>query len=850
MRGHSFVLWLDEVGLNDLPSVGGKAARLGEARRQGLPVPDGFCLTQAACRAFVPDGRPDYPQAGDVRDRLPGDLVQAIAQAQARLTGGKPLPLVVRSSASAEDLPDASFAGQQTTWLNVSDLEGLCRAIVACWESLGSPSAVAYRGHIGLPEAGVAMSVLVQHQIRCDASGVAFSQDPLGEPGVCLVEATWGMGEGVVSGRDQVDRFWLDRDTLVPCRPSQIGHKVRQWVPAEAGQAGLRGKPVPDHLQQAPALTPEQLQEVASLALAAEDLFGGPQDVEFGFQDGRLFLLQSRPVTAGYDPFFDAGPAGAGRLWTAGFVNERFQRPVSPLGWTLICPLLEDMAFRDPLRYLGIHDLDGQAILRLRRGHPYVDMRVFQHLYKVFPDWLLPEDAGRYFPGGDVGMKRQVPHPRGWWDPALWISLARTLLKEGSLCSPWHNHRRWMAFERSCAARLEELAGRRQGAAGLPEALWNLVEEAQALNRQLLAIHRWSLTLADVLYTLLRRACHRLAGKEEGARLAAAWVADVQTVSVQANQALADLARLCQQEGGAQALRGSGPAAAALEKFLKRYGHRSFSLDLSIPPFAEDLGQVEALVESLLRAAPAARKPEGREPRGVHQKKGPGWKEKLLRPLAEAARVYVRLREEQRFVWQQVLAFQRKAILDLSRSWAALGHLPDEGLVFFATWEELRSAVQRGARLPVARLQMRRQTFERLCRDEAALPPAVAYPPFLQGDAPLVRDGEGRETLSGTVVSPGLAQGRVCVVQEPADLGRVQPGDILVAAAVDPGWTPIFPNLAGLVLENGGQLSHGAVVAREYGLPALVGVRNATRLLAEGSRVLLDAHAGRVQRIG
>lgn len=844
-----YIRWLDEVGLDDLPSVGSKAARLAEARRHGLPVPEGFCVTVAAYRAAAEaSGTADGPPGA-----LPQEVQEALAAAYCRLGRGRPVAVAVRSSALGEDLPEASFAGQAATWLNVRGLQALERAILACWASSWSPGAVAYRARAGTKVLDAAMAVLVQVLVPCEVSGVAFSQDPLGAGDTVLVEATWGMGPGVVGGQEAVDRWWLDRATLAPAQAPQVARKEVQWVPAPDPGEGLCREPVLPHLQEVLSLMPAQAGAVATLALRLEDLFGAPQDVEFGFWNGDLVLLQSRPVTAGFDPFFASGPADPHRLWTAGFVNERFPQPVSPLGWTLVRPLLEELAFRQPLAYLGVPDLDGQEITCLHRGHPYVDVRVFQHIYKVFPDALLPEDAARFFPRGEVALRRRVARPRGLWDPALWASLGRVLLRDRRLWSPWHNYGQWMAFEKRASQRLETLArdldwALEGPAEERPRALWALVEAGQALSRELLAIHRWSLTLADVLYTLLRRASLRLAGPGRGAELAAALVADVETASYRMNQALEGLAAGCRAEGGVEALWGEGPAAQALAQFLRQYGHRSYSLDLYVPPFGEDPSQVAALVAGLLDGGA----PRPRGPRRWEEclREWGGWRAALLRPLARLTRRYVWLREEQRFVWQRILALQRRAILGLGRVWAAQGLLPAAERVFFATLGEVREAALGERPLDAARLARRWRAFQRLCQDDARLPPAVAYPPFLRGRTPLEEAEGPAPALTGVVVSPGLVQGPVRVVRSPADLARVRPGDILVAPALDPGWTPVFGRVAGLVLESGGQLSHGAVVAREYGLPALTGVAGATHLLSEGSLVVLDAHRGQVRQVG
>ncbi|MGC8839612.1 MAG: PEP/pyruvate-binding domain-containing protein, partial [Anaerolineae bacterium] len=749
---------------------------------------------------------------GSPPSALPRDVAEALARAYHRLGQGRPVPVAVRSSALEEDLPEASFAGQAATWLNVQGLQALERAVLACWASSWSPGAVAYRTRARSEARDASMAVLVQVLIPCEASGVAFSQDPLGAEDVVLVEATWGLGQGVVGGQGAVDRWWLDRATLAPAQKPQIARKEGRWGPAPGPEGGLRQEPVPPHLQKVPSLTPAQVEAVAALALRLETLFGAPQDVEFGFWNGDLVLLQSRPVTAGFDGFFEHGPADPDRLWTAGFVNERFPQPVSPLGWTLVRSLLEDLAFRQPLAYLGVHDLDGKEITRLRRGHPYVDVQVFQHIYKVFPDALLPEDAARFFPRGEVALRRKVARPRGLGDPTMWASLGRVLLRDWRLWSPWHNYGRWMAFEEVLCRRLEALAQDldqvlERPAEERPQALWSLVESAQALSRDLLAIHRWSLTLADVLYTLLRRACLWVAGPRRGAELAAALVGDVETVSFQMNQALGDLAARCRAEGGVDALQGEGAAAQALAQFLRRYGHRSYSLDLYVPPFGEDPSQVVALVAGFLEGTVRQPGERVRLPWEWHLRGWRGWKAAVLRALARLTRRYVWLREEQRFAWQKVLAFQRRAFLAMGRLWAEQGSLPAAERIFFATLEEVREAALGKRPLDTPRLARRWRTFQRLCQDDARLPPSVAYPPFLQGQVPLEEARASTPALTGVVVCPGLVQGPVRLVRCPADLARVHPGDILVAPALDPGWTPVFARVAGLVLESGGQLS-------------------------------------------
>ncbi|MBM3135676.1 MAG: hypothetical protein FJZ89_10440, partial [Chloroflexi bacterium] len=260
-------------------------------------------------------------------------------------------------------------------------------------------------------------------------------------------------------------------------------------------------------------------------------------------------VSQAAPPPEG-DVFTEHIP-GDNYLWTSGFLNERFPRPVSPLGWSLIRGLLEELAFRDPLRYLGYGAAPRLPITKLWRGHPYVNVAVFQILYRPFPDRLLPEDAARYFPGGDTGLCRQAPYPRTLFDPRLWLSLLMTFLRDPGDCSPWHQDRRWAHFlarHEAAMASLElQVTALEQASTADPGRCWQLIATGQALNRELLALHRWSLTHADLWYTLLRRLAAAWVG-DGAAELCARLVAGAPNKSLEVAAALQRLADLARQQ--------------------------------------------------------------------------------------------------------------------------------------------------------------------------------------------------------------------------------------------------------------------------------------------------------------
>lgn len=866
----AMIRWLDQINQDNLPLAGGKAANLGAMTRAGFPVPPGFCLTTAAWRVFMRACRLDGAihelrraaaastpaeterHAALLREQIeraamPQEIVEAVRRAYAELPSRLPLelaaakgdlPVAVRSSATAEDLPTLSFAGQQDTYLDVTGLDDLLRAVRACWASLWTGRAVQYRQAGGVSH-DAEVAVVVQAMVPCDVAGVAFSIDPLTGEDAVVIEAVPGLGDALMNGKADPVLYRVSPDGSLSADP---------------GESAL--------------LAPREAHRLASVVNLLAEYFGCPQDAEWGYRDGELYLFQSRPITAFDERFFNEPSPDPDQVWTAAFLNERFPQPVSPLGWSIVGSLLEPLAYREPLRYLGVHDLDAQAVTRLYRGHPYTDAGVFWRIHKLFPDRLLPEDAVRYFPGGDISLRKKTPTPR--WSPRLLWSVLRAAMADLRNWSPVHNWQVWRRFVLEHEQEMARLAARTDAAlAALAEmphdrekrlAVYGLLEEGQELSHRLLRIHRWSLVHADLTYTLLRRLCVRVFGHDEGPPLAARQVTRLHTRSFLLDQALRNLAdRARRTPALRQALNNRSWAELAaqlptlpggpsfrdeLERFLAEYGHRAYSLDIFQPTFRDDPFQVLALVRELLRDDGLRAAPAADAEKADAQRRMP-W---FLRPLASLAQRYVLLREEQRFLWQRTLALQRRLVTGLGDALAQGEHLDRAGDVFFLTLAELRQAAS-GTLSAGGRTARQRRLAHADLQREHTLAPSLSYPEFLRGDTPLPSTSAGRNsTLRGRPVSPGIARGLVRVIRSPGDFEKLRPGDILVTASPDPGWTPVFGIIAGLVMERGGQLSHGAVVAREYGLPAVAGLSGATTQFRDGEWILVDGRTGVVQR--
>lgn len=543
-------------------------------------------------------------------------------------------------------------------------------------------------------------------------------------------------------------------------------------------------------------------------------------------------------------------------LWTAGFLNERFNEPVSPLGWSHIGSLFEQIALRDPLRYMGYPEANTIPATRLWHGFPYVNVRIFQILYKPFPDALLPADVVRYFPNGDVALRRATPYPSSWLNPRFVSHLLIHLARDPLNVSPF-NYVQWQRFTRRDDARMRALEAE-HARAQAPDEWLALLDKLYARDAELLRLHRWSLTYADVFYKILAAWTGELAPH---------LIAEMPNKTKQVNQALHALGQLAARTDVAldslfasDSLTTGAPDSAfaqALAAFLEQHGHRAFSLDLATPTFRDAPEQLLSLLDGGKLGPTQSHFAHAYR---MAQRQLKGWRRVLLRPLVYFARQYAALREDQRYYWQKSLALSRRTYLRLGDDLKARGILDTPTDIFYLTRQEIATfyrahGVGRELRERAQARQAEWAEYIALARARGA----AAYPPFLRGDTPLESAASTGETLPhlplalhewrGRGVSPGAARGQARVIGDPRHLGRVQTGEILVAPSTDPAWTPIFARLAGLALERGGVLSHGAVVAREYHLPAVVGIANLTLQVQDGDWLEVDGTHGIVRRL-
>lgn len=879
---HDLVVSLMDLGRGSLAMAGGKAANLGELLRAGLPVPPGFCVTTAAYREVARDPsvraaieRLAAVDRGDaaglaagalaVREALlvapvPEAIRAACAGAYAGL-GGE-VVVAVRSSATAEDLPDASFAGQQDTLLGVRGEAAVIAAIRRCWASLFSERAVAYRAPRGIAPDAVELAVVVQALVPASIAGVLFTADPLsGRRTRAVIDASPGLGEAVVSGAVNPDHFEVEGGKVVLRR---IGDK-RVRIDAEPGVSGTQTVEVA--ASDEPCVNDAELHALVALGERIAAHFGAPQDIEWALDDRRRpAIVQSRPITTLY-PLPPDAPVGPELAVYLNFnVAQGVFQPLTPMGvqcWRLMTGALARKAGFDVSTY---------------GGAPFVHEGGHRLLFDITT--LLRHPLGRK--AALAGFSRMearsaaairhiVDDPRLALRGGSWLSVLKIVLR-----AAWRTR-----------VPLRVVSALRDPARARARA-WALADEALALGevatdataeQRLAAMHRMLLTGFPAVFLataptmaagmlclqLARRLLGDLATAEEieatlrGLPFNPTTEMDLELwagsrrIAADPESRAALLAT--PREGVVSGHRaGTLPPVlqAVLDGFLTKFGARGVAeIDIGVARWGEDPSHViGALANYLAQDRPElAPDLQFERARGVAEAmittlvararaKG-RLRGKLVKFAFDRMRALAGMREAPKFFIVRMLARARALLLGIGATLQAAGRLARADDVFMLTMPELQAALQGVDPRPL--VLARRGSFERE-RERRHLPRV------------LLSDGTDAETLlpaptggglTGTPASAGRVTGLARVVIDPSG-ARIEPGEILVAPSTDPGWTPLFLTAGGLVMEMGGAMSHGSVVAREYGIPAVVGVAHATTRITTGQRITVDGGAGTV----
>ncbi|WRZ88168.1 phosphoenolpyruvate synthase [Streptomyces sp. NBC_01007] len=858
-----YVLDLQEVDEFQVAVVGGKGAHLGGLSRiEGIRVPGGFCVTTDAFRRIMAeapsiDDRLDQLSRLNPDDRegirtlsaqirsaveevsIPVDLAAAITSELARL--GEQAAYAVRSSATAEDLPTASFAGQQDTYLNVVGPTAILRHVSRCWASLFTERAVTYRQRNGIDHRTVRMAVVVQQMVFPHAAGILFTADPVtGNRKVATVDAGFGLGEALVSGLVNPDVFTVRHGEVV-AKAIAVKQRAVHAVP----DGGTQEVVIDPQRQEQPALTDAQVVRLVQLGRRIEAHFGRPQDIEWCLADDGFQIVQSRPITTLF-PIPEADDQ-ENHVYVSVGHQQMMTDPMKPLGFsmwqlTAMVPMHEagGRLFVDVTRRLASPASRAALLDVMGRGDPLVRDALETVLDR---DDFVPSlpDAGR---GGPSVGGASAPIET---DPAIVTELIErtqaslAALERGIrtksgpalfdfLLEAFEEHRRVLSDPLSVQAIM----------AGM-EATWWLNDK----------LEEW-LGEKNAADTLTLSARGNITSEMGLALLDVADVIRPQPEVVAFLQGVEDedfLDELAKLTGGTE-------ARDAIETYLDRYGMRCVGeIDITRPRWRERPATlVPVVLDNVRNFEPGAaerRFEQGRQ-KSLEKEEDVlsrlralpdgGRKADEAERMIDRVRTFIGYREYPKYGIVSRYFVYKQALLEEAERLVQADVLPEKEDIFYLTFQELHDVV-RSHQVDDQLVQQRKEAF---WSHHALTPPRV-----LTSDGEAVtgayrRDDVPAGALIGLPVSAGTIEGRARVILDMAE-ADLEAGDILVTTFTDPSWSPLFVGVAGLVTEVGGLMTHGAVIAREYGLPAVVGVEQATRLIRDGQRIRVHGTDGYVE---
>ncbi|HPH97104.1 MAG TPA: PEP/pyruvate-binding domain-containing protein [Anaerolineaceae bacterium] len=851
----------------DLSLAGGKGMSLAICARAGLPVPDGFHLTTEAYRHFVTandlqtrllqtlekldTSQTDVLEAASqtiyqlfMQGSIPPDITAAVSTAYSALSPS-PAAVAVRSSATAEDLPDASFAGQQETYLNISGLPAVLEAVKKCWASLWTARAIAYRQRQGIPSEDVALAVVIQLLVPADAAGILFTANPVnGHRGQAVINAAWGLGEAVVGGAVTPDTLTVEK-TSGRILQRQIAKKEVITVRTAFGtenQAAKTGQ------KERPVLSDPQALELVRLGDKIEALYQQPMDIEWTLAEGKFAIVQARPITSlGEAPLEWKLPHPKG-IYMRTSIVDLMPEPLSPLFATL-----------------GINTITSRMVpiaTRLTRSTPslppgyFTTINGYAYMNAGFnlKDWMWIL----------FGMLPSYPH------------LLRILV------SFWRDEAH-PQYQKLVA---EEMAKNWEDFP--PTVLWQsvqtLVDGAADYICTLMFATMGVTAGAEGMLTRVYDKFARRQGDPDASALLMGW----DNLPAQAEKSLFDLAAFCRMDPALEAYLKSAPSSLVVSNYhhrqapenlsaemwqafclrfdqhLQKFGYMVFNMDFSRPL---PLDHPEPMIETIKMYLNG----EGVDPY-VRQQASERRREELAREVKNRLKGFKRWAFDKSLAWAQSqsevredalaeigLAYPllRQKLAHLGKKLVTAGALQEPEDIYWMEKDEISTAVaalEAGSSPDnlLERVEQRKAFWKKALNTTPPpmLPPRKSYMGF--NTSIWLAEAEGNQKgalLKGVPASPGRITAPACVLHGPEDFTRMRPGAVLVASTTTPAWTPLFAMASAVVTDIGGPLSHGSIVAREYSIPAVMGTGVATRRIQDGQNITVDGSAGTVTLI-
>ncbi|MCU5173428.1 phosphoenolpyruvate synthase [Bacillus paranthracis] len=864
----SFVLDFQEIEKGQLSLVGGKGLNLGELSNiQGIQVPEGFCVTTVGYEKAIEQNEElqtllqqltklkleDRAQIGEmskeIREvimavQIPTDVVEAVTQYLSRF--GNEHAYAVRSSATAEDLPYASFAGQQDTYLNIIGKEAILQHVRKCWASLFTERAVMYRMQNGFEHNQVSICVVVQKMVFPEASGILFTADPITSSRKILsIDASFGLGEALVSGLVSADNYKVKEGEIVDKVIST--KKVAIYALKEGG---TETKQINSAQQKIQTLSERQILQLAQIGRQIEAYFGCPQDIEWCLARNTFYIVQSRPITTLY-PIPEEND-GENHVYISVGHQQMMTDAMKPLGLSFFllttnAPMRKagGRLFVDATQQLASPASRDYLINTLGKSDPLVRDALTtiierDNFITLLPDEETEKSASKSKP--PVSLQPEIEN-----DPAIVTELIK-----------------------NSEASLEELKENMQLKSGV-DVLDVILEDIQQLKKVLFNPQSIAVIMAGMnASTWINEKMEQWLGEKNAADtlsqsvqnnitsemgLALMEVADVirpyEEVIAYLQHVENDsfLDELVQFKGGEK-------AREAIDAFLNKYGMRcSGEIDITKTRWSEKPTTIIPMILNNIRdfeyGASKRKFEEGlqealkKEEELVDRlQQLPDGKQKVeeTKRMIRNIRNFIGYREYPKYGMINRYFIYKQALLKEAEQLVQSGVIREVDDIYYLTFEELHEVV-RTNKLDYKLIQKQKNDYK--------LYKKLTPPRIMTSDGEIITGKYKRENLpadaiAGLPVSSGVVEGRARVILNMEE-ANLEEGDILVTAFTDPGWTPLFVSIKGLVTEVGGLMTHGAVIAREYGLPAVVGVEDATKLIKDGQRIRVHGTEGYIE---
>lgn len=857
---------------------GGKARSLAALARAGFPVPAAYAMPGWVGDSFYssvldvadrPRALLRTPHVSDERlERIaervrnatpPQDVVRAVNDALLAMRDEGATSFAVRSSATHEDQEGASAAGMHSTELNLSREDEVLDAIKTCWSSLFRPRVISYLRTFD-EDFTVSVGIVIQAMVPAEVSGVLFTANPLtGDSSETVINAAYGLGTQVVEGRVTPDTYRVDKETG-QLRDRMLGSKAQQTVLESTG--GVRDVEVPETEQKRAALDESQLLQLTDLAKRIESQFGDPRDVEWAIAGQQVYVLQARPIvvprirnrrSTRRDRPWDRRKI----VWSNANVGEALPGVATPFTWSVLSEF-SDLGFRRAFGALGCTVPRDAELVGDFRGRIYINLTELSAILSQIP-WIHPSTLVKLGGGQYASELDQVVADRSSTRFLLRLpqTVSRYVRENFRLGARIEDFEAFFADER---LRILSIDPRILEPSGLDRMLGDVERLLDETGSIMLTAYANLLSAVLLLLAILR-----VFEREEGSSLYRDLLSGLQDVSsARPGFVLWQIAQLARQEPEvADRIRSqplgelrveklpAGPTRDALVRFLDDYGYRGVrEAEIAAPRWSEDTTLMFAALRSHLESKVDLQDRERSLQRAREQAEHtleqavplplrPG-----VRRLLDEVRRFTRMREHLRAHVVEVLGMFRRVALEASRRIQAREPESGTNAAFFLTVAEVRRVLYDDSERVAIRVQRRRLEYER----NRALPdPPTTFVGFPPDDEAVAATAT---RLRGLAASRGVAEGRVRILKDPAQAAHFESGEVLVVAAADTGWAPLFLAASGVVTELGGPLSHAAIILREYAVPAVVNVSGATRSLQDGDLVRVDGDAGTVDVLG